>query len=101
MQIPEVHPLNVALRYNPPMLILHYYLGSDKSKEFAHQVKVFLQENVKAKEIVTELIREEPIYFNPNVFPREQVASLFTLSDNSWKDWCSDSLRTMANQEPG
>ena len=86
MEVPEVHPLNVALRYNPPTLILHYYLGNNKSQEFAHQVKVFLKENVKASEIVTELTHEESIYFHPNVFPTEQVSSYSHVINDSWND---------------
>lgn len=70
---PEVHPLNFALRYNPPTLVLHYYVGNDKSQEFAHQVKVFLNQNATLAQIVNELEREEAFFFNPNLIPRVQV----------------------------
>lgn len=73
MEIPEVHPINIALRYNPPMLIYHYYLGSQKELEFAHQVNLLLQQNATASQIVDELLVAEPIYFNPNLIPKEQV----------------------------
>ena len=69
----EIHPLNVALKYNPPTLVLHYRLGNDESQELVHQVRVFVKGNITAAEIVGELVREEPIYFNPNLIPREQV----------------------------
>ena len=69
----EIHPLNVALKYNPPTLVLHYCFGNDESQELAHQVRVFIQGTVTAAEIVSELVREEPIYFNPTLIPREQV----------------------------
>ncbi len=71
--IPEVHPLNFALKYNPPTLVLHYRLGKDQTQEFAHPVKVFLKERATAAQIVNELVREESIYFSPNLIPREQV----------------------------
>jgi len=76
MEIPEVHPLNFALKYAPPTLVMHYYIGNDQINELAHQVKVFLKENVTATQIVNELVREEPLYFGPDVVPKEQLIKL-------------------------
>jgi hypothetical protein len=73
MEIPDVHPINIALRYNPPMLIYHYYLGTQKELEFAHQVNLLLQQTATSSQIVDELLVAEPVYFNPNIIPREQV----------------------------
>ena len=73
-EIPEVHPLNIALKYNPPMLILHYYLGANKEIEFAQQVNILPHSKATASQYVEELYRAEPLYFNPNELSKAQVS---------------------------
>jgi hypothetical protein len=72
-EIQQIHPLNFALKYDPPTLVLHYRLG-DQPQELAHQVRVFVSGSVNAAEIVNELVREESVYFSD--IPPEQVQSL-------------------------
>jgi len=84
--MPEVHALNFALRYQPPTLVLHYYIGNDKTREFAHQVKIRIANNVTAAQIVEELQREETVYFNERVVPRKKLERLIQkLIDNKGK----------------
>jgi len=86
MEMPEVHALSFALRYQPPTLVLHYYIGNDKTQEFAHQVKIRIANNVTAAQIVEELQREETVYFNERVVPRKKLERLVQkLIDNKGK----------------
>ena len=72
----KVHPLNFALRYNPPTLVMHYYLGEDQTQEFVHQINVFVKKNATSTKIVEELIRAEPEYFGEEVVPPSQLERL-------------------------
>lgn len=86
MEVTEVHPLNFALKYTPATLVMHYYLGNDVTKEFVHQVSIFIKKNATAARIVDELIRVESVYFNSKVVPREQLIRLVQkLIDNEGK----------------
>ena len=86
MEIPEVHPLNFALRYTPPTLVMHYFLGNDQTQELVHQVKVFLKESVTIAQVINELVREEPLYFAPHIVPKAQLERLVKkLIDNNGK----------------
>jgi len=86
MESVEVHALNFALKYAPPTLVMHYYLGNDPSREFVHQVKVFIKKNATAARIAEELIRVEPAYFNSKIVPKEQLTRLIQkLIDNEGK----------------
>eukprot|EP00826_Nyctotherus_ovalis_P006816 TRINITY_DN11659_c0_g2_i3.p1 TRINITY_DN11659_c0_g2~~TRINITY_DN11659_c0_g2_i3.p1 ORF type:complete len:246 (+),score=85.54 TRINITY_DN11659_c0_g2_i3:140-877(+) len=86
MKIAEVHPLNFALKYAPPTLVMQYYLGNDTSNEFVHQVSIFIKKNATAAKIVDELIRVESAYFDPKIVPRDQLTRLVQkLIDNQGK----------------
>ena len=89
METVVIQPLNFALRYDPPMLLLHYHMGTDITKEFVHQVNVMLKEGASAGKIVTELLNEEPIYFNPKLVPRGQVnrMSLVLIHDSCYASY--------------
>lgn len=86
MKVAEVHPLNFALKYAPPTLVMQYYLGSDTSNEFVHQVSIFIKKNATAAKIVEELIRVEGTYFDPKIVPKDQLTRLIQkLIDNQGK----------------
>lgn len=86
MEVPEVHPLNFALTYAPPTLVMHYYVGSDISQEFVHKVAFSFERNTSADKIVKELISRESVYFHPKIVPSEQLKRLVQkLIDNKGK----------------
>ena len=76
MELPEIHPLNFALRYTPPTLVMHYYIGKDTSQEFVHTVNLRIEKSTTADKIVKELINKEAAYFNPKIVPTEQLKRL-------------------------
>ena len=71
--IPRVHPLNFALKYNPPTIVLQYYLNDNTAMEFVHSVKLHLGPRATPADVVSELVREESFYFGSDVIPRAQV----------------------------
>eukprot|EP00826_Nyctotherus_ovalis_P020603 TRINITY_DN1648_c0_g2_i16.p1 TRINITY_DN1648_c0_g2~~TRINITY_DN1648_c0_g2_i16.p1 ORF type:complete len:249 (+),score=85.82 TRINITY_DN1648_c0_g2_i16:113-859(+) len=86
MEVPEVHPLNFALTYAPPTLVMHYYVGSNTSQEFVHKVSFNFEKNANADRIVKELISKESVYFHPKIVPSEQLKRLVQkLIDNKGK----------------
>lgn len=76
---PDIHPVNYAIKYNPPTIVLQYYLGSNPAQEFAHPVKLNIPDKANAKEIVQELLRVEDIYFNARVVSEAQVFLIVNL----------------------
>ena len=76
--VPTVHPLNFALKYNPPTVVLHYYLNDNTEEELVHSVKLRLGPQVTAANVATELIQNESFYFGPDIISRAQVPSLFS-----------------------
>lgn len=76
---PDVHPLNFALKYDPPTILLQYYLGNKPTEEYVHQVKLLIKEGATASIITEELQREESVYFNPNIVSKKQVLNCFIL----------------------
>lgn len=94
MEVPEVHPLNFALRYSPSTLVMHYYIGNDTSQEFVHQVNLSIEKNTTADKIVNELISKESVYFDPKIVPPEQLKRLVQkLIDNKGKKIGREKLR--------
>ena len=79
MDMPEVHALNFALLYDPPTLVMQYYLGDDRKTQFAHKVRVTFDNDTTVGEIADELIDMEMVYFNPKVVPRKKLEHLIQL----------------------